>query len=1050
MSSSTKPPHYATSGLVIGYALCSSLLAIINKYAITQFNYPGLLTALQYLTSALGVYLFGKLGFLHHDPFTIPIAKKFFPAALVFFLAIFTNTNLLRHANVDTFIVFRSLTPLLVALADTAFRGQPSPSNLTFFSLVVILAGAVGYVATDSGFTLTAYSWAFAYLVTITTEMVYIKHMVMSLGLNTWGFVLYNNVLSLMIAPFFWFLTGENFEVSNAINSSTGSLFEMNAFLAVSLSCVFGLLISFFGFAARKAVSATAFTVTGVVNKFLMQSVTGNGSQQRDAVVVTKQSDIESNLVGDGDLEDESEVKAVMNYEFQTSLASKARIARTSTHQIGSRVAWSRNYAAKEIKFGVDARALMLKGVEELAEAVKVTMGPKGRNVVIEQSFGAPKVTKDGVTVAKSIEFKDKVKNIGASLVKQVANATNDVAGDGTTCATVLTRAIFAEGCKSVAAGMNAMDLRRGINMAVDAVVTSLKSRARMISTSEEIAQVGTISANGEREIGGLIAKAMEKVGKEGVITIADGKTLLNELEVVEGMKLDRGYISPYFITNQKNQKCSLLYSAWLRLPAEVDYNTRKMFIEEVMELVELNPLRNSLVGLPGVNGLSTEQRKRLTIAVELVANPSIIFMDEPTSGLDARAAAIVMRTVRNTVDTGRTVVCTIHQPSIDIFEAFDKLFLMKRGGQEVYVGPLGRHSSQLIKYFESIEGVSKIKDGYNPATWMLEVTSSAQELTLGVDFNDTYKNSELFRRNKQLIEELGKPAYGSKDLHFSTQYSQSFSVQCLACLWKQHWSYWRNPPYTAVRFFFTTFIGLMFGTIFWDLGRKYSNRQDLFNAFGSMYTAVLFLGVQNSSAVQPVVAVERSVFYRERAAGMYSALPYAFAQVIIELPYVFIQAISYGVIVYAMIGFDWTLEKFFWYIFFMYFTLCYFTFYGMMAVAITPNHHVASIVASAFYAIWNLFSGFVVPRPMIPVWWRWYYWACPVAWTIYGLIASQFGDINIMMESENETVQEFITSYFGIKHDFIGVCAAVVVGTGVLFACIFAVSIKLFNFQRR
>ncbi|CAJ2639545.1 unnamed protein product [Trifolium pratense] len=245
-------------------------------------------------------------------------------------------------------------------------------------------------------------------------------------------------------------------------------------------------------------------------------------------------------------------------YRFATSIASKARIARSNANQIGSRIAWNRNYAAKDIKFGVEARALMLKGVEDLAEAVKVTMGPKGRNVVIEQSYGAPKVTKDGVTVAKSIEFKDKVKNIGASLVKQVANATNDVAGDGTTCATILTRAIFAEGCKSVAAGMNAMDLRRGINMAVDAVVTSLKSRARMISTSEEIAQVGTISANGEREIGELIAKAMEKVGKEGVITIADGKTLHNELEVVEGMKLDRGYISPYFITNQKNQKCEL------------------------------------------------------------------------------------------------------------------------------------------------------------------------------------------------------------------------------------------------------------------------------------------------------------------------------------------------------------------------------------------------------------------------------------------------------------------------------------------------------------
>ncbi|XP_023513641.1 chaperonin CPN60-2, mitochondrial-like [Cucurbita pepo subsp. pepo] len=245
-------------------------------------------------------------------------------------------------------------------------------------------------------------------------------------------------------------------------------------------------------------------------------------------------------------------------HRFACGLASKARLARNSSHQINSRLNCSRNYAAKDIKFGVEARALMLRGVEELADAVKVTMGPKGRNVVLEQSYGAPKVTKDGVTVAKSIEFKDKVKNIGASLVKQVANATNDVAGDGTTCATVLTRAIFTEGCKSVAAGVNAMDLRRGITMAVDSVITILKSRARMISTSEEIAQVGTISANGEREIGELIAKAMEKVGKEGVITISDGNTLDNELEIVEGMKLDRGFISPYFITNQKNQKCEL------------------------------------------------------------------------------------------------------------------------------------------------------------------------------------------------------------------------------------------------------------------------------------------------------------------------------------------------------------------------------------------------------------------------------------------------------------------------------------------------------------
>ncbi|WCJ30205.1 ABC transporter G family member 39 [Euphorbia peplus] len=190
----------------------------------------------------------------------------------------------------------------------------------------------------------------------------------------------------------------------------------------------------------------------------------------------------------------------------------------------------------------------------------------------------------------------------------------------------------------------------------------------------------------------------------------------------------------------------SLLYSAWLRLPPEVDAHTRKMFIEEVMELVELTSLRGGLVGLPGVDGLSTEQRKRLTIAVELVANPSIIFMDEPTSGLDARAAAIVMRTVRNTVDTGRTVVCTIHQPSIDIFDSFDELILLQRGGEEIYVGPIGHYSYNLIKYFEAIESVPKIKNDYNPATWMLEITSAAHEAALWINFAEIYKSSELYR----------------------------------------------------------------------------------------------------------------------------------------------------------------------------------------------------------------------------------------------------------------------------------------------------------------
>ena len=185
-----------------------------------------------------------------------------------------------------------------------------------------------------------------------------------------------------------------------------------------------------------------------------------------------------------------------------------------------SRFLQTRGYA-KDIKFGIDCRAAVLEGVDKLADAVQVTLGPKGRQVVIEQPFGSPKITKDGVTVARAIEFKDRFENVGANLVKQVASATNDIAGDGTTTATVLTRAIIKEGLKSVAAGMNPMDLRRGIQKAVDSVVDNLKSRAKMISTTEEIAQVGTISANGEAEIGNLIARAMEKVGKEGVITVA-------------------------------------------------------------------------------------------------------------------------------------------------------------------------------------------------------------------------------------------------------------------------------------------------------------------------------------------------------------------------------------------------------------------------------------------------------------------------------------------------------------------------------------------------
>ena len=214
--------------------------------------------------------------------------------------------------------------------------------------------------------------------------------------------------------------------------------------------------------------------------------------------------------------------------------------------------------AAKDVKFSVDARDRMLRGVDILADAVKVTLGPKGRNVVIDKSFGAPRITKDGVTVAKEIELADKFENMGAQMVREVASKTSDIAGDGTTTATLLAQAIVREGAKAVAAGMNPMDLKRGVDLAVDAVVADLKNNAKKITSNDEIAQVGTVSANGDANIGKLIAEAMQKVGNEGVITVEEAKTAETELDVVEGMQFDRGYLSPYFVTNPDKMRVEL------------------------------------------------------------------------------------------------------------------------------------------------------------------------------------------------------------------------------------------------------------------------------------------------------------------------------------------------------------------------------------------------------------------------------------------------------------------------------------------------------------
>ncbi|KAF7135655.1 hypothetical protein RHSIM_Rhsim08G0079000 [Rhododendron simsii] len=374
----------------------------------------------------------------------------------------------------------------------------------------------------------------------------------------------------------------------------------------------------------------------------------------------------------------------------------------------------------------------------------------------------------------------------------------------------------------------------------------------------------------------------------------------------------------------------SLTYSAWLRLPPEIDQNTKSEFVAEVLHMMELDGIKDALVGFPGVSGISNEQRKRLTIAIELVSNPSILFMDEPTTGLDARAAAIIMRVVKNIVNTRRTVVCTIHQPSIDIFEAFDEIILMKRGGQIIYSGELGKHSNKLIEYFEAIPGVPKIRENYNPATWMLEVASPSAEAQLGLNFARVYDKSSLCRVTNFLL---------------------------------------------------------------------------------------------------------RLTF-----------------QVTIEIPYVFFQALLFVLITYPTIGFYWSISKVLWYMYMMFCTMLYFTYIGMLLVASTPKVQLASILASFCYTMTNLFAGFLVPGPNIPKWWVWFYWICPMSWSLEGILTSQYGDIEreISAFGEQKALNAFLESYYGYHLHHLGVAALVLFAFPLFFATCFAYAIAKLNFQRR
>ncbi|KAL3152680.1 hypothetical protein ABBQ38_012275 [Trebouxia sp. C0009 RCD-2024] len=497
----------------------------------------------------------------------------------------------------------------------------------------------------------------------------------------------------------------------------------------------------------------------------------------------------------------------------------------------------------------------------------------------------------------------------------------------------------------------------------------------------------------------------------------------------------------------------ALEFSAQMRI-LDLDKHKLKAFVDQVVELMELGPLAGALVGSPGQSGLSVEQRKRLTIGVELCANPSVIFMDEPTSGLDARAAAIVMRTVRNTVNTGRTVVCTIHQPSIDIFESFDELVLLKPGGRMIYCGSTGHNSKQLVEYFQSLKGVPRVQEGVNPATWMLEVTRAAEETRLRIDFAEVYTESDLFRNNEELVEKLKQPPEGSQPLQFKSRYSRKLVDQFWLLLLRNSREYWRMPDYNTVRIYFTCLFGLVLGVVYWRIGTQRTSPEGIGALCGAMLLANIFLGTSNSSTVQPVVGQQRSILYRERAAGYYATYPFALAQFLIEIPYVLAQSVFFSVITYFMVYFYIDAGKFFWYFFFVFLNLLFFTSWGIIAVALTPNIQISAVLSSGVYTFWFIFGGFIVPRPQIHGWWIWYYFLDPLAYTIWGLIGSQLSDVSdvtlVSQTGMRMALNEYMTTTYKFRHAFIGAAAAILIAFIVLFHLLTAFALQKLNYLKR
>ncbi|GLE09956.1 hypothetical protein PINS_up021901 [Pythium insidiosum] len=545
------------------------------------------------------------------------------------------------------------------------------------------------------------------------------------------------------------------------------------------------------------------------------------------------------------------------------------------------------------------------------------------------------------------------------------------------------------------------------------------------------------------------------------------GKVLLNGYEATDtAIRRATGYCEQMDVhAESATFREAIEFSAFLRQGADVPDEVKHETVQDCLELLGLEPIADRMV-----RGATMEQLKRLTIAVELAAQPSVLFLDEPTSGLDARSAKAIMEGVRKVADTGRTILCTIHQPSTEVFLLFDSVLLLKRGGETVFFGDVGREASRLIEYFERVPGVPRIEEGYNPSTWMLEVIGAGVEhagagadqrsAAASTDFVAVFKRSAEWRAAEAVLgrEGVSTPSSSVGEIKFDNKRAASNWVQATMVMRRFFRMYWRTPTYNLTRFAVSIFLGVLFGTMFFD--SKYTTYQGINSGLGVMFLTTMFLGFVALNAMIVLASETRASFYRERASQTYSAFWYFMGFSVVEIPYVLVATLLYTVIFFPLVGFT-GLERalFFWVNTAL--SVLLQVYIGQLFAFVLPSAEVSLLLAVLFNSICTLFVGFNPPASAMPQGYKWLFAIIPHRYTFMLLSALLFGEcsgdektgctvIPHVPGAGRSTIEAYLDSVFHIRYDDIGYYMAMNALMIVVVRVLTLLAMRFISHQRR